>query len=57
LRGVLDLCAAPQKFTGAANRELRQVWGASTGFTPDAGEQTAGIDRKIDEIRRPLRRD
>jgi hypothetical protein len=54
LRGVLDLCADPQKFTRAVNKELRQIWEASIGFRPDAGEQIAAIDRKIENIRRAV---
>ena len=54
LRGVLDLCADPQKFTRAVNKELRQIWEASTGFRPDAGERIAAIDRKIENIRRAV---
>ena len=54
LRGVLDLCADPQKFTRAVNKELREIWEASIGFRPDAGEQIAAIDRKIENIRRAV---
>src|ERR1035441_2118692 len=54
LRGVLDLCADPQKFTRAVNKELRQIWEASTGFRPDAGEQIVAIDRKVENIRRAV---
>ena len=54
LRDVLDLCADPQKFTRAVNKELRQIWEASIGFRPDAGEQIAAIDRKIENIRRAV---
>jgi hypothetical protein len=52
LRGVLDRCADPRKFTRAVNQELRQIWEASTGFKPDAGERIAAIDQKIENIRR-----
>ena len=51
LRGVLDLCADPQKFTRAVNKELRQIWEASTNFRPDVSERIAAIDRKIENIR------
>ena len=54
LRGVLDLCADPQRFMRAVNKELRQIWEASTGFRPDAGEQIAAIDRKVENIRRAV---
>jgi hypothetical protein len=54
LRGVLDLCADPQKFTRAVNKELRQIWEASVGFRPDASGQIAAIDRKIGNIRRAV---
>jgi hypothetical protein len=54
LRGVLDLCADPQKFTRAVNKELRQIWEASTNFRPDATERIAAIDRKIENIRRAV---
>ena len=54
LRGVLDLCADPKKFTRAVNKELLQIWEASTGFRPDAGEQVAAIDRKIANLRRAV---
>jgi hypothetical protein len=54
LRGVLDLCADPQKFTRAVNKELRQIWEASTGFRPDAGEQIATVDRKLENVRRAV---
>ena len=54
LRGVLDLCADPQKFTRAVNRELRQIWEASADFRPDAGERIAAIDRKVENIRRAV---
>jgi hypothetical protein len=54
LRGVLDLCVDPHKFTRAVNKELRQIWEASTGFRPDAGEQTSAIDRKVENIRRAV---
>jgi hypothetical protein len=48
LRGVLDLCADPQKFTRAVNKKLRQIWQASTNFRPDAGERIAAIDRNVE---------
>ena len=51
---MLDLCADPQKFTRAVNKELRQIWEASTGFRPDAGERIAAIDRKVENIRRAV---
>ena len=54
LRSVLDLCADPQKFTRAVNKELRQIWEVSTDFRPDAGERIAAIDRKIENIRRAV---
>jgi hypothetical protein len=54
LSHVLDLCADPQKFTRAVNKELRQIWEAATGFRPDAGEQIAAIDRKVENIRRAV---
>jgi hypothetical protein len=54
LRGVLDLCADPQKFARAVNNELRQIWKASTGFRPDAGERIATIDRMVENIRRAV---
>jgi hypothetical protein len=54
LRGVLDLCADPQKFTRAVNKELRQIWEASTDFRPDADERITAIDRKIENIRRAV---
>lgn len=54
LRDVLDLCADPQKFTRAVNKELRQIWEASSDFKPDAGERIAAIDRKIENIRRAV---
>ena len=54
MRGVLDLCADPQKFTRAVNKELRQIWEASTDFRPDAGERIAAIDRKVENIRRAV---
>jgi hypothetical protein len=54
MRGVLDLCADPQKFTRVVDKELRQIWKASTGFRPDAREQIAAIDRKVKNIRRAV---
>jgi hypothetical protein len=54
LRDVLHLCADPQKFTRALNKELRQIWEASSEFKPDAGERIAAIDRKIENIRRAV---
>jgi hypothetical protein len=54
LRGVLDLCADPQKFTRAVNKELRQIWETSTDFRPDASERIAATDRKIENIRRAV---
>jgi hypothetical protein len=54
LHGVLDLCADPQKFTRAVNKELRQIWGASIDFRPDARERIAAIDRKVENIRRAV---
>ena len=39
LRDILDLCANPQKFACAVNKELRQIWEASTNFRPDATER------------------
>jgi hypothetical protein len=54
LRGVLDLCADGQRFTRAVNKELRQIWEASTGFRPDAIERIAAIDRKIENIHRAV---
>ena len=54
VRGVLDYCADPEKFTRAVNKELRQIWQASTGFRPKVEEEIAAIDRKIDNIRRAL---
>jgi hypothetical protein len=54
LRDVLDLCTDPQKFTRAVNKELRQIWEASSDFKPDADEGIAAIDRKIENIRRAL---
>jgi len=35
----------------AVNKELRQIWEASTDLRPDAGERIAAIDRKIENIR------
>jgi len=54
LRGVLDLCADPRKFTHGVNKQLRQIWETSTDFRPDAGERIAAIDRKIENIRRAV---
>ena len=54
LRGILDLCSDPQKFTRGVNKELRQIWEASTNFRPDAGELIAAIDQKIENIRRAV---
>jgi hypothetical protein len=54
LRDILDLCANPQKFTCAVNKELRQIWEASTNFRPDSTERIAAIDRKIENIRRAV---
>jgi hypothetical protein len=54
LRSVLDLCADPQRFTRAVNKELRQIWEASTGFRPDAGAQIAAVDTKVENIRRAV---
>ena len=54
LRSILDLCANPQKFTRAVNKELRQIWEASTNFRPDATERIATIDHKIENIRRAV---
>jgi DNA invertase Pin-like site-specific DNA recombinase len=54
LRGVLDHCADPQKFTRAVNKELCQMWEASTGFRPDAREQIAAIERKVENVRRAV---
>ena len=54
LRGVLDVCADPQRFTRAVNKELRQIWEASTDYRPDAGERISAIDRKIEHIRRAV---
>jgi hypothetical protein len=54
LRGVLDFCADPQRFTRAVNKELRQIWEASSGFGPDVGERIAAIDRKVENIRRAV---
>ncbi|MBM3738741.1 MAG: hypothetical protein FJW39_23440 [Acidobacteria bacterium] len=54
LRAVLDLCADPQRFTRAVNKELRQIWEASTDFRPDAGERIAAVDQKIENIRRAV---
>jgi hypothetical protein len=50
LRDVLNLCADPRKFTRAVNRQLRQIWEAST----DAGERIAAIDRKVENILRAV---
>ncbi|HUJ23306.1 MAG TPA: hypothetical protein VLX58_17360 [Bryobacteraceae bacterium] len=38
----------------AVNKELRQIWGASTNFRPDATERIVTIDRKIENIRRAV---
>ena len=46
-----DLCADPRKFTRAVNKELRQIWEASTECRLDAGERIAAIDRKLENIR------
>jgi hypothetical protein len=54
LQGVLDFCADPKRFTHAVNKELRQIWEASTGFRLDATEQVGVIDRKIKNIRRAV---
>jgi hypothetical protein len=54
LRGVLNLCADPQKFTRPVNKERLQIWEASLGSRPNASEQIAAIDRKIEDIRRAL---
>jgi hypothetical protein len=54
LRGLLDFCAAPQKFTRSVNKELRRIWEASGDFRPDAGERIAAIDRKVANIRRAV---
>ena len=54
LRSVLNLCANPQKFTRAVNKELRQIWEASMRFRSDANEQIAVIDRKVENIRRAV---
>jgi hypothetical protein len=43
-----------KKLRRAVNKELRQIWETSTGFRPDAGEQIASIDRKIENIRRAV---
>ena len=51
LRGLLDLCADPQKFTHAVNKELRHIWEAATGFRPNVREQIAAIDRRVENIR------
>jgi site-specific DNA recombinase len=54
LRSVLDLCVDQGGFTAKVNRELRQLWEASTGIRPDAAARISTIDRKIAHIRQAV---
>jgi hypothetical protein len=54
LRDVVGVCADVKGFTRRVNNELRQLWEASDGLRPDAGDRIAAIDRKIENIRRAV---
>jgi len=54
LKGLVQVCVDPKRFTRKVNEELRRMWEASATVDPDAGQKTQAIDMKIANIRRAV---
>ncbi len=54
LKGLVDVCVDPKRFTRKVNEELRRMWAASATADPDANQKIQAIDKKIANIRRAV---
>ena len=54
LKGLVDVCVDPKRFTRKVNEELRRIWEASATVDPHADQKMQAIDKKISNIRRAV---
>ncbi len=54
LKGLVDVCVDPKRFTRKVNEELRRMWEASAAVDPHADQKIQAIDTKIGNIRRAV---
>ncbi len=54
LKGLVDVCVDPQRFTRKVNEELKRIWEASATADPQADQKIQAVDTKIANIRRAV---